>query len=61
MSVGGSYEVETVKKIEADIANGSYVTRILVENPDYEVFLSNFKDKLVDHDHLRPLKDVGLF
>jgi len=61
MTVGGSYEIKTARKVEADIENGDYVTRILVENPDYEIFLSNFKDKLKGNDHLKPLKDVGLF
>jgi hypothetical protein len=61
MAVGGSYEVETAKKIEADIANGDYAFKLLVENPDYEIFLSNFKDQIKHNNYLRPLKDIGIF
>ena len=61
MSVGRSYQVETIKKIEADIASGAYVTRIIVENPDYQIFLGNFKDQLGDKGHVRSLKDLGIF
>jgi hypothetical protein len=61
MSVGGSYKVKTTEKIEADIASGDYAYKLIVENPDYEVFLGDFTKDLKDSDHLRPLKDVGLF
>jgi hypothetical protein len=61
MSVGQSYEIKTKEKIEADIASGDYAYKLLVQNPDYEVLLGNFMKNIKDADHLRPLKDLGIF
>jgi hypothetical protein len=61
MSVGQSYEVKTMEKIKADVESGDYAYKLLVQNPDYEVLLGNFAKDIKDADHLKPLKDVGLF